>query len=120
MAEDKKRYSAEEIKVLEGLEGVRKRFDVVELSRRFKRKGDIIILANELKIRPRILNEATDEGRVLAILPSLQKSKASILARLKTNREIRLFANRYDVYNLSARKLSRSALIIFCCEDSIL
>lgn len=34
------KYDASKIKVLEGLEGIRKRFDVVELSRRIKKKGD--------------------------------------------------------------------------------
>ncbi|MEK6830356.1 MAG: hypothetical protein AABY15_09650 [Nanoarchaeota archaeon] len=99
------KYSAESIKVLEGLEGVRKRFDVIELSKKVKRKGDLLILSNELKIRPRILNSAIDEGRILSILPNIHKSKAGILARLRTDRELKLFAQKYDIYNLPARKL---------------
>ena len=38
---DKSTYKAEQIKVLEGLEGVRKRFNVIELSNSVKRQGDI-------------------------------------------------------------------------------
>ncbi len=41
------KYGAENIKVLEG---VRHKFDLVELSRKIKKKGDILILANENKI----------------------------------------------------------------------
>ena len=72
-------YSAESIKVLEGLEGVRKRFDVVALSKKIKKKGDILILATELQIKPGILNSVIDEGRILAIFPKLHKIKAEII-----------------------------------------
>jgi len=105
MVEEKKKYTAEEIKVLEGLEGVRLRFDVVELSKRIKKQGDIIILAQELKIKPRILQSAIDEGRILSIFPNLQKSKTGILARLRTNRELNLFAQKHDIFSTPARKL---------------
>ena len=100
-----KKYTAEEIKVLEGLEAVRKRFDVIELSRKIKKQGDILILSKELKIKPRILNSAIDEGRILSIIPNLQKSKAGILARLRTDREVKLFSQKYDLFSISARKL---------------
>jgi len=99
------KYTAEEIKVLDGLEGVRKRFDVIELSQKIRKKGDILLLSKELKIRPRILNSAVDEGRILTILPNIQKSKCGILARLRTDREIKLFAQKYNIYKISARKL---------------
>jgi hypothetical protein len=98
-------YNAESIKVLEGLEGVRRNFDVIELSKRIKKKGDILILSKELKIKPRILNSAINEGRVLSLFPKLNKSKADILSRLKTDRELKLFSEKYNIYNLSARNL---------------
>lgn len=98
-------YTGEKIQVLEGLEGVRKRFDVVELSKKIKGKGDILILSKELKIKPRILVSAVDEGRILSIFPNIQKSKASILSRLRTDREVKLFAQKYEINNISARKL---------------
>lgn len=104
---DKKEYSAEQIKVLEGLEGVRKKFDVVELSKKIKRQGDILILSEELRIKPRILSGAIDEGRILNLLPNIGKSKAGILARLRTDREVRLFAKKYGLQDLSARQLIR-------------
>jgi hypothetical protein len=98
------KYGASHIKVLED---IRKNFDIVELSKKVKRKGDVLILSQELKVRPRILSSAINEGRVLNILPNIQKSKASILVSLRTNREIRLFAKKYDINNISARKLIR-------------
>mgnify|MGYP001565819218 CR=1 FL=1 len=100
-----KAYGSENIKVLEGLEGVRQKFDVVEISKRIRRKGDRLLLSRELEIRPRILQSAKDEGRILSILPSIQKSKASILARLRTDREVRLFAKKYNLNDIPARKL---------------
>ncbi len=102
---DNKIYSAESIKVLEGLEAVRKRFDVIELSKKIKRQGDILILSHELKIRPRILKSAVYEGRILSFFPELDKSKAGILASLKTDRELSLFSKKYNIYNVSAREL---------------
>jgi len=102
---DKKDYTAESIKVLEGLEGVRKRFDIIEISKSIKKKGDILILSKLLKIKPRILNSAIDEGRILKIIPNLQKSKAGILSRLRTDREVELFSKRYNLNNIPARKL---------------
>ena len=108
MATDK--YDASKIKVLEGLEGVRKKFDVVELSRKIKKKGDILILSNELKIKPRIINSAINEGRILRLIPNLQKSKATILAGLRTDREVRIFNQNHDFNKISARKLRQLVL----------
>ncbi|MDP1729118.1 MAG: hypothetical protein Q8L27_02865, partial [archaeon] len=100
-----KKYDAESIKILEGLEGVRRSFDVIELSKKIKKKGDIIILSKELRIKPRILKSAIDEGRVLSFFPKLDKSKAGIMACLRTDREFKLFSNKFDIYNTPARKL---------------
>ena len=105
MAKQKQDYGAESIKVLEGLEGVRQKYDLIELSKKIKKKGDILILSNELKIKPKSLQLAKDEGRILNLLPNLQKSKAGIMARLRTDREVRIFSKEYDLGNISARKL---------------
>ena len=35
----------------------------------------------------------------------MQKSKAGILARLRTDRELKIFSEKYDIYNISARNL---------------
>lgn len=105
MADKKSSYKAESSKVLEGLEGVRKHFDVIELSKKIKRQGDMLVLSQELKIKPRILCSAVNEGRILNILPNISKSKASILAALKTNREVKIFCRKHNLNNISARKL---------------
>ncbi len=99
------KYTGEDIKVLEGLEGVRENFDVVELSRKIQKKKDFLVLSQELKIKPRSLKLAVEEGRILSFFPKIHKSKANALSRLKTNRELRLFSNKYNVYEISARKL---------------
>lgn len=98
-------YKADSIKVLEGLEAVRKEFDVIELSRKVKKQGDVLILSQKLKIKSAVLQRAIDEGRILDLLPNLQKSKAGILAALRTDREVKLFSGEYDLNNLSARKI---------------
>ena len=100
-----KDYTAESIKVLERLEGVRRKFDIIEISKNIKKKGDLLVFSNLLKVKPRILNSAVDEGRILSIIPNAQKSKAGILSRLKTNREVKLFSQTHDLKNISARKL---------------
>jgi hypothetical protein len=102
---DKQGYDAGSITVLEGLEGVRKNFDVIELSKKIKKKGDILILSQELKIRPRILNSAKAEGRILNLIPNISKSKAGILAALRTDREVKMFSKKYNLKDISARKL---------------
>lgn len=101
----KKDYNAESIKVLEGLEGIRRKFDVVELSRKINKKGDVLILSRELKIKPRILNSAINEGRILGIIPDIQKSKAGILSGLRTDREVRIFSEMYPIRNMPPKKL---------------
>ena len=102
---EKSEYTGKQIQVLEGLEGVRKRFDVVELSKKIKKKGDLLILSKELKLKPRSLQLAVDEGRILSLIPKVEKSKAGILARLRTDREVKIFADKYDLNKTPARKL---------------
>lgn len=101
-----KKYTAESIKVLEGLDGVRKRFDIIELSKRIKKRGDVYIFSKELKIKPRALYALLEEQRVLSLFPKIHKSKANILSRLKTNRELKIFSQENDVYALPVRKLA--------------
>jgi len=94
-----KEYGAESIKQ------VRANFDVIELSKKIKKKGDVLILSQELKIKPRILSSAIRESMVLSLFPNLDKSKASILSALRTDREIDLFSKKYNIYNAPARTL---------------
>ncbi|MEK6861752.1 MAG: hypothetical protein AABY07_07315 [Nanoarchaeota archaeon] len=105
---DKKDYSAEKIKVLEGLEGVRKNFDIVGLRNKIKKQGDIYTLSCELDIKYSSLKHALEEVRVLTLFPNIHKSKANALSRLKTDRDVQIFSNFNDVYDLSARNLYRN------------
>jgi len=105
MDDKKGKYDAESIKVLEGLDGVRKTFDVIEISKKIKKRGDILVLSQELKIKPRILQEAVAEGRILSLFPNLNKSKAGILAALRTDRELKIFSEKCSLYETPARKL---------------
>jgi len=105
MTEQKSSYDAESIKVLEGLEAVRKNFNIIELSKKIKKKGDVLILSKELRIKPRILSLIKEEGRILSHFPGIHKSKSNALSRLRTDRELRKFSQLYDVYGTSARKL---------------
>src|SRR3989338_6692171 len=89
-------YDAKDIQVLAGLSAVRKLINTVDLYHKIKRKGDLLSLSNELRIKPRTLALAKDEGRILHYFPDLDKSKASVLSRLKTNRELQLFSKNYD------------------------
>jgi|TARA_Y100000310_G_scaffold24354_1_gene23389 hypothetical protein len=98
-------YEAKDIQVLGGLSAVRKRFNVVELSQKIEKQGDIQALSKKFKIKPRILALAKDEGRILSQFPNLQKSKAGILSGLRTDRDLKLFAQNYDIYIAPAREL---------------
>ena len=98
-------YLAKDITVMEGLEAVRKKFDVVELSKKIKQKGDVLILSSQLKIKPRILNSAYYERRILSTFPYIDRSKASALAPLRTNRDLIRFAERYNLDNLQVRDI---------------
>lgn len=102
---EKTDYDINAIKILGGLDAVRREFDLIKISKKIKRKGDILILSKEFHIRPRILQEAVSEGRILAMLPNINKSKAGILNSLRTNREIQIFSNKYDISKTPARKL---------------
>jgi len=95
------KYGASQIKV----ENIRENFDVVELSRKIKKKGDVLILSKELKIKPRILQSAIGEGRILNLFLGIQKSKAGILSSLRTDREVKIFAEKFDFKKISPKQL---------------
>src|SRR3989338_6200155 len=100
-----KDYSSKNVKVLEGLESIRKQFDVSELSKNVKRQGDILTLSQELKINYSSLKRAVEEGRILQIFPSLNKSKVLPLSRLKTERDFSEFSRLNDLDLLSTREI---------------
>jgi|SRR3989344_3160789 len=103
--EGSKAYSSEKITVLEGLEAVREKFDIIGISQKVRKKGDILELSSKLKIKPRILNLAVEEARILKFFPDLLRSKVNALSRLKTDRELLKFAEIYGIRNIKAREL---------------
>lgn len=105
MADKKTEYTGKSIKVLEGLEGVRQKFDVIEIANKIKRQGDILTLSKELKIDYGSLKRAAEEGRILKLFPNINKSKVTPLARLRTNRDLSAFSQINNINNLSTRGL---------------
>jgi hypothetical protein len=105
MVSQKSSYTGEKIKVLEGLEGVRKQFDVIEISRKIKRQGDILTLSNELKIDYNSLKRAVEESRILQCFPNINKSKVMPLSRLRTRRDISNFSKSHNIMEFSTRGL---------------
>ena len=96
-----------EVRILGNIGELRDKFDVVELSKKVKKQGDLLVLSQELKVRPRILQSARAEGRVLSLLPNIHKSKASILAALRTDREVKLFSKKHNINKISANQLRK-------------
>ena len=103
-----KGYTGENIKVLEGLDELRKKFDIVELRKKVKKQGDRLILSHEIHVKPYVLNHAIEESRILSFFPNIHKSKANALSRLRTDRELIKFAELNDINLLSARKLYKA------------
>lgn len=109
--EKAKSYGSEHIKVLEGLEKnssmeyIRKNFDILELSKKVKKKGDLWVISQELKVTPSVLKHIIDEAIILNKFPDVHKSKANALVRIKTDRELVKFAELNDINKLSVREL---------------
>ena len=98
-------YKAETSFVYNSIQSVRNNFDLVELYKQVKKKGDVLELSNELGIKPRILASAVREGRIRNLFPKINESYAGILSKFKTDRELKLFVDKYNFYEVSARKL---------------
>ncbi len=95
-----KQYSAENI--YSDLDSVRKNFDIVELRRKVKKVGNLLVLSHELRIKPYVLGHALEEARILPFFPNLHKSKASALSRLISI--IEPFIPRCMIYKIGGAK----------------
>ncbi|HLC58353.1 MAG TPA: hypothetical protein VJI68_00680 [Candidatus Nanoarchaeia archaeon] len=51
------------------------------------------------------VNRIVDESRILSFFPKLHKSKSTPLARIRNNRELLLFAQKYNIYKLQVREI---------------
>src|SRR3989344_441142 len=62
-------------------------------------------VAYKLGLNSSSINRIIDEARILSLFPNIQKSKAVPLSRIRNNRELKLFAEKYDIYNLQVRQI---------------
>ncbi len=108
---DKKHdYEASNIQILKELEGVRENFDIFKLANEVEGRGSLIKLANKYNIRPDVLNRAVNEAKFSKIFPNLEKSKLQLFTYFKLKRELKLFLECHDIYNLSYKKLIKELL----------
>jgi len=101
-------YKAENIVVMKDLEAVRDKYDLNWLASQIRSKGDFKRLAESLRIDRSVLSRAVDEANILSIFPSIQKSKANPLSRLKTRKELIIFTKKFDIHKLQVREIYKS------------
>src|SRR3989344_1198668 len=70
------------------------------------RRGNFKDLAKKLGVSRPAISRMANEVRILKFFPGLNKSKAEPLSRLKTKRELFLFSQKNDIFNLSTRKIA--------------
>ena len=100
-------YQADSIQVIRDLPTARKLINFDELKHLWIKRGDINKLAEKLNIAPKVLSRFINEEKILSLFPNLEKSKAPLLSSLKFGRELLLFAQCYNIYNLQARQLRK-------------
>jgi len=85
------------------LEQIRENYGIFE----FKNieRGQHKIVGNQIGTKRETISKAVDEAKILSFFPKLEKSKAVPLARLRTNKELKLFSEKYAVYSLEVRSL---------------
>lgn len=101
-------YGAGSIQVLTSLGAIRRKYDLVELSNKLKKRGDATRLSKDLQLNYSSLKRAVYEARILGFFPHIHKSKAHPLSWLKTNRELLKFAKLHNIHNLSVSKLNKA------------
>lgn len=98
-------YSAKSINVLKVnyLRAIRGEFNISQF--KTLERGEHIRLTKEFNIPRVTITRAVNESKILSFFPNLQKSKCEVLSTLRSNKELLIFSKRYDIYNLSVRKL---------------
>ncbi|MBS3144649.1 hypothetical protein J4208_03625 [Candidatus Woesearchaeota archaeon] len=85
------------------LDRLRKEYGINKF--RFLPKGTYKATAERIGYHKNTISRIADEVRILGLFPNLEKSKAVPLARIRTNRELRLFSQKYDIYKLQCREI---------------
>lgn len=98
-------YKADSITVLKGIRNVRNSLNLRDLSNKIQKTGDYTKLSMMLNIDYNTLNRAIKETRILEIFPDIHKSKNYPLSILKIEREMKLFASKYDIKNIEVREI---------------
>lgn len=101
-------YNAQNITVLKDLEAVRKNYNLNVLASQIDKRGSILQLSRHLGINHNTLSRAIEEAKILTLFPTLSKSKANPLSRLKTKKELILFTKKHNIFTLSCRKLYKA------------
>ncbi|MEK6938111.1 MAG: hypothetical protein AABX04_03630 [Nanoarchaeota archaeon] len=104
-------YDASHITVLEGLEAVRKTFDLNQLLQEVQKRGDAKILVEKYHFKNHsILARALNEAKVLKMFPTLDKSKASLISTFRVKKELDLFSKKHDIKVLPVRTLRKAVI----------
>jgi len=100
-------YNTGQIAECKTLQSVRDRYDIFSLFQKVKTKGDWNRLSKELNINGGVLCRAIEEAKLIYDYPIISNygSKVTPLSRLKTNKERRLFFEKYDITKLGCREL---------------
>jgi|SRR3989344_265422 len=72
---------------------------------RFLERGEYKAIAEKIGYQRNTISRIADEVMILSLFPSLEKSKVVSLARIRTNRELHLFSQKYDIYKLQCREI---------------
>ena len=98
-------YKASSITEHRTLQSVRDNHDIFNLSKQFNKRGDWNKLSEELNINRNALSRAVEEANILSIYPHILKSKVVPLSRLKTDKEKKLFFDKYNIDEISVKEL---------------
>tara|TARA_Y100000310_G_C20556448_1_gene750789 strand:- start:172 stop:1119 length:948 start_codon:yes stop_codon:yes gene_type:complete len=104
MPELKSSYTAENVS---SINRIRKNFDIFKLANKIGKRGDSKLLSKKIDISKGVVSQMRDEARILSNFPSIEKSKSNPLSRLKTDRELRLFSYKYNIWKLQVRDLTK-------------
>lgn len=87
------------------LQELREKYDISQFKN--LERGQHVIFARDIGTTRSIISRAVYEARILNLFPDIEKSKAVPLTTLRTDKELILFAKKYDIYKLPVRKICK-------------